>query len=132
MDGVAAYPDGTSNAVVVDLKTGNRIRLADVFEFNRPCRDGEEEQRRSKSKSLKEIKADPDNKDVDTNGFSSGKTFTVKDLNEFEVSDAGVTFVYDYGFRMWFRHSSPKAGSLSWRQLKPLSSPAACLQRFVR
>ena len=112
MDGSGAYPDGTSKAVVVDLKTGNRVRAGDVFtNLVGLAAMVRKAQRIEVAKSMKETKTDPDNKDVDPYLLFKGASFTVKDLNEFEVSDNGVTFIYDYGFAHVMQALNPKAGS---------------------
>lgn len=134
MNGSGAYPDGTSKAVVVDLKTGNRVRVADVFTNLSGLTAMVKKSRKSEiAKAEKEIKEDPANGDIDPAALFDGKNFTVKDLDEFEVSRTGATFIYDYGFPHVVQALEPGGRySYTWTQLKPYIKRGSLLAKFVR
>ena len=121
MNGTAAYPDGTSKALVVDLKTGNRVRPVDVFtNLNGLAAMVKRAQKAEVSKALKEMKEDPENKDFDTDQLFENTNFTAKDLNEFEVNDKGVTFIYNYGFVHAIQALEPDGRyTFTWKDLRP-------------
>ncbi len=134
MNGTAAYPDGTSKTLVVDLKTGNQVRPMDVFtNLNRLAAMVKRAQKAEVSKALKEIKEDPENKDVDPAQLFEGTNFTAKHLDEFEVNDKGVTFIYDYGFVHAVQALQPEGRfAFTWDQLRPYIKRGGLLARFTR
>lgn len=134
MNGTAAYPDGTSKALVVDLKTGNRVRPLDVFtNLNGLAAMVKRAQKAEVSKALKEMKEDPENKDFDTDQLFEATNFTVKNLDEFEVNDKGVTFIYNYGFVHAIQALEPEGRfAFTWGQLRPYIKRGGLLARFTR
>jgi hypothetical protein len=134
MNGTAAYPDGTSKTLVVDLQTGNRVRPIDVFtNLNGLAAMIKRAQKAEVSKALKEIKEDPENKDVDPAQLFEGTNFTAKHLDEFEVNDKGVTFIYDYGFVHAVQALQPEGRfAFTWDQLRPYIKRSGLLARFTR
>lgn len=134
MNGTAAYPDGTSKTLVVDLKTGNQLKPADVF-TNLPGLTAmvKKAQKAEIIKASKEIKDDPENGDADPVQLFEGKNFTVSDLNEFAVNDEGVTFIYDYSFAHVIQALEPEGRySFTWTQLKPYIKRGGLLAKFIR
>ena len=132
MNGTAAYPDGVSKAVVVDLKTGNQLRSADVFaNLSGLAAMVKKNQRAEVTKAIKEISEDPESKDVDTNQIFEGTNFTVKNLDEFEVNDSGMTFIYDYGFPHVIQALQPDGRfTYTWKELKPYIQSRGQLGHF--
>ena len=134
MNGTAAYPDGVSKAVVVDLNTGNQLRPADVF-TNLPGLAAmvRKTQRAEIVKATKEISADPENKDVDPKQLFEDANLIAKNLDEFEVNDSGLTFIYDYGFPHVMQALEPDGRyTYSWKQLKPYIKSGSPFAKFVR
>lgn len=134
MFGSAAYPDGSSKTLVVDLKTGNRVRPADLF-TNLPGLAAMIRKTQSAEvvQATKEIAADPENKDIDPKEFFEGKNFSVKNLDEFAINDSGVTFIYDYNFPHVVQALQPDGEyTYSWQKLKPYIKRGGLLAKFVR
>lgn len=134
MNGTAAYPSGTEKTLVVDLRSGNRVRPIDVFtNLNGLAAMVRKTQRSEVLKSTKEIGEDPESRDVDPKQLFEGTHFTTKDLNEFAVNETGVTFIYDYGFVHAVQALQPEGRySYTWTQLKPFIKRGGLLARFVR
>ncbi len=134
MNGTAAYPDGTSKTLVVDLKTGNQLKPMDVFtNLSGLTAMVEKAQEAEIKKASKEIKDDPANGDVDPAQLFEGKNFTANDLNEFAVDDKGVTFIYDYSFAHVIQALEPEGRySFTWAQIKPHIKRNGLLAKFLR
>lgn len=134
MNGTGAYPSGSSKTVVVDLKTGNRVRPTDVFRNL----DGltaiiSKAQKAEILKAAKGIKEDPENRDVDTGQLFENANFKRANLAEFAVSATGVTFIYDYGFPHVIQAVEPDGSYFfTWRQLEPFIKRGGLLARFIR
>ncbi|MGB7208069.1 MAG: hypothetical protein WBD27_05355 [Pyrinomonadaceae bacterium] len=134
MNGTAAYPDGTSKTLVVDLKTGNQLKPVDVF-TNLPGLTAmvKKAQDAEMIKAKKEISEDPDSNDLDPKQLFEGTNFTVSDLNEFAVNDKGVTFIYDYSFAHVIQALEPEGRySFTWDQVKPYIKRSGLLAKFIR
>lgn len=134
MNGTAAYPDGTSKTLVVDLKTGNQLNPVDVF-TNLPGLTAmvKKAQDAEMIKAKKEISEDPDSNDLDPKQLFEGTNFTVSDLNEFAVNDKGVTFIYDYSFAHVIQALEPEGKySFTWNQVKPYIKRSGLLAKFIR
>ncbi len=132
--GTGAYPSGFQKTVVVDLKTGNRVAPRDVFiNLGRLAAKAKNSQKAEVEVSLKEIKSDPANKDYLDFNYFENTNFTVENLEEFAVSDKGVTFIYDYGFAHVIRALQPEGRYFfSWADLKPFIKRDGLLVKFVR
>ncbi len=134
VNGVAAYPSGYENTVVVDLKTGNRIMPQDVFtNLKGLAAKAKAAQKAEVEKSIKEIKSDPANKDYESFDYFENTNFTVENLVEFAVDDKGVTFIYDYGFPHVILALQPEGRYFfPWNELKPFIRRGSLLAKFVR
>lgn len=102
--GMGAYPDTSTKHFLINLKNGMVIKAADAFNLsgletlagmvNQKLKDETKE-------LIKEVERD---KEQNAEQKSSLKeqldqlSFTQENLNEFSVSDTGVTFLYDAGF----------------------------------
>ena len=134
MNGTGAYPSGTIKTVVVDLKTGNRVRPADVF-TNILWLTAMVKKRQilEIEGGMAEIRKDRDMADTNPNQLFENADFTTKNLSEFGVTNTGVTFFYDYGFPHVIQALQPEgAYSFTWEELKPCIKPAGLLARFIR
>jgi len=98
MLGPGAYPSNYDKSVIVNLKTGEKIRARDVFinlpELAAKCKTAQREEIKN---ALAQIKKDQSGEENPEQLFENSD-YTVKHLDEFFVSDKGVTFWYDYGF----------------------------------
>jgi hypothetical protein len=135
MDGSAAYPDGSTKHVVVDIRTGKRQTPTDVFtnipgllKMVRSAKDKEVAQ------AIIDIKKDPENGEQDPEElFKDNEQYNPLTLKDFIVTEKGVTFYYDYGFPHVIQALQP-AGEffLTWKQLKPYIKPSGLLAHMAR
>lgn len=132
MEGSGAYPDGVTKRLVINTKTGNRVKIADVFtQLPKLAAEIRKLQKKEVDDAIKEIKADKDSGEENPEELFVEKIFTEVSLDEFAVTDAGVTFYYDYQFPHVIRAMEP-AGEykFTWAQLKPFIKPGGLLARF--
>lgn len=133
-EGLAAYPSSFDASVVVDLKTGNRAQAAYVFTnlegLAAKCRKAQQTEIK---KANADYKKDPETADYDASIYFNEAKFTVKELDDFAVSDKGVTFIYDYGFAHVVEALQP-AGRyfFTWAEMKPFVKSGGLFGRFVR
>lgn len=133
MSGTAAYPTVMYRTVIVDLKTGNRAMPSDVFvNLKGLAAMVKKEQDMEVKDSIEEIKKDEEYRDFDPKRFFEYTDFTVENLNQFTISDDGVTFMYNYGFPRVAMAIEP-AGSygFTWSELKPYIKRGGLLARIA-
>jgi hypothetical protein len=131
MTGTAAYPDSVTKRVVVDLKSGNAIRISDVFkDLSNLAKLARKKQEAEIEAAKVEMKSDPDARPDE---LFSETNFTAEDFNEFSVDANGVTFYYDYGFphviEAW---QPPGEYRFAWSEIRPFIRTDGLLARFVR
>lgn len=134
IEGSSAYPDGSTKHVVIDIKTGKRLRPADIFkDLTGLARIIDVQMQRSIQQAISEAKERTDIDDADISDLLEGKVFTAENLGEFTVTDKGVTFFYDFGFPRVIRALEPNAEfQLDWQTLRPYIRADGLLGRFVR
>ena len=132
--GSGAYPSSSIKNVVVDLKTGNKVRAADVFtNLNALVAKIRTMQKAEIKEAIKVIKEDPDYNDENTDELFRNKDFKIADFEGFSLDEKGVTFKYNYAFRHAIQALQPDGTYFfSWAQLKPYIKPAGLLGRFIR
>ena len=136
MEGWGAYPSSSTKWIVVDLKTGNRIKPAAVFTnldgLTAKLKEIQQEKIKANDEELKsdseymELREDiaEELKDVD---------FTADNLEGFSLDEKGVTFHYDYGYRHAIRALAPDGEYfMSWAAIKPFIKSASLLGKFIR
>ena len=131
--GSGAYPSEYSKPVIVNLKTGERVKPQDVFiklgELVAKCKNA---QQAEVKKAIVEIKKENPEEENPASLFQN-INFTLKDLNEFSVNDKGITFWYDYGFPHVIKAFQPEGRYFfSWAELKPFIKRDGLLARFIR
>lgn len=133
IEGSGAYPSGVSKPIIVNLKTGSRVRPQDVFtQLTGLIAKGRNAQRAEIKKAIAEIKKENPEEENPAQLFANAR-FTLKDLNEFSINDEGVTFWYDYGFPHVIKALQPEGRYFfSWTDLKPFIKPDGLLGQFVR
>ena len=135
MEGSGAYPSGSTKFVVVDLRSGLRATPAAVF-TNAPGLLSLVKKAKEKeiANAIIEIKKDKENGDINAEDlFKDSYQYSPVKLNEFSVSDKGLTFHYDYGFpHVILALQPPGEFFFTWAQLKPYIKPAGLLSRFKR
>jgi hypothetical protein len=131
--GTGAYPSTFNKTVVMDLKTGNRITPGMVFNnIVGLTAKGKKAQEKEMKKAIVDIKKDEPDMEDPASLFGS-TDFEAENLNEFSVSDKGITFIYDYGFPHVAQALQPNGRYFfSWRELKGFIKPAGLFGRFVR
>jgi hypothetical protein len=102
--GVGAYPDTQTKHFLINLRNGLVIKAVDSFNPDSLATLAKMANQKLKAETKKIIKEAEADKDTDADQKGSFKdqleqlTLTVKNLDEFSVSDKGVTFFYDAGF----------------------------------
>lgn len=141
MEGVGAYPDQSTKNLVIDLKTGEQVKFADVFKTESldkfaPLVDAKLKAENADTiKSIEEDKSSGYTKE-DNDSFKEqldALSFTAETFDEFSVSDEGVTIFYDAGFPHVIQALQP-AGRyfFTWAEVKPFIKPDGLLGKFVR
>lgn len=124
--GMGAYPDTSTKHFLINLKSGRVIKAADAFNPDSLATLAAlaNHKLRAETQTIsKEVETD---KDSDADQKISLKEqldqleFTVEDLDEFSVSDKGVTFLYDAGFPHVIQALQPDGSYFfSYAQLRP-------------
>lgn len=102
-NGMAAYPDGQTRHFAINLKTGNVIKASDVFK-PQALKILTAMVDRKLQEEIKGILKDNANSSDTTEEKQSVREqlealkFQASNLNDFSISDKGVTFLYDAGF----------------------------------
>ena len=136
IEGSGAYPSGSTRYVNVNTTTGLKAKPTDAFtntsgllRMLRAAKD------RDVKKSRMEIKKDRESGDVeafDTSIKESARYHPVK-LDQFTVSDKGITFHHDYDFAHVIQALQPDGEFFfSWAQLKPYIKSGGLLARVAR
>lgn len=134
MTGTGAYPSTTYESVVVNAKTGNVVKAADVFTNLKGLAALVKKQQAEEVKAgIEEIKKDKDFNEPNPESLFESTTFEVINLEKFSVNDDGVTFKYDYGFPHVIQALEPSGSyQLTWKQLKPFIKPTGLFGQFVK
>lgn len=133
-EGMAAYPSSFDSTVVVNLETGNSVRPADVFTNLAGLAA---KARKAQLAEIKKANADyqknPETADYEASMYFDEAKFTAKELDDFAISDRGVTFIYDYGFAHVAEALQP-AGRyfFTWAQMKPFVKRDGLFGGFIR
>ncbi len=125
-NGMGAYPDGQTKNFAISLKTGELIKARDIFKPEALKTLSEmvdkmlqEENRRT----IEESTGDAALTDEDKEMLRALK-FEVANLDDFSISDKGITFLYDAGFPHVIQALEP-AGEyfFSYSELRPYIKP---------
>jgi len=102
--GTGAYPDTHHAHRTISLRTGDVLKAQDVFESGALYALAGMANEKLRAEIAEQIKVVEQDKELDADGRSSikeqlsGLSFNVEHLDNFEVGEAGVTFLYDAGF----------------------------------
>lgn len=135
MEGSAAYSDGVTKYVVVDVAKGERLTPSTAFtDLSSLIAAVRKKQNAEVEKAIKEIKVHPEfANDDDPRRLFEYTNIEEEDLNNFAVDMAGVAFFYDYGFPNVIKALEPEGElRLSWDEIRPFLRPGGLLARFVR
>jgi hypothetical protein len=131
-EGSGAYPDGSSRHVVLNTKTGRTATIADTF-FNLPGLMVmiDRAQKQEVADKIKELERDdPDEVDYFRQMMDDGE-YRIGKLDEFSISDDGVTFIFDYGFPHVIQALEPDGEYFfSWEELNPYIRARGLLAKF--
>lgn len=131
-EGSAAYPSLIVTEVVVDLKTGNRVKPADIFiKLTELAKFVKKAQVAEIKKAKVDIKKE--NPEEELESLFENANFTVENLAEFAVHDKGVTFIYNYAFPHVALALQPEGRfSYTWAQIKPFIKRDGLFAKFVK
>ena len=133
-EGSAAYPSTFNKEVVVDIKTGSRVKAQDVF--TNPAGLAAQIQKMQTAeikKARADYKKDPESADFDGNEYFNAAKIAAKNLDDFSVSDKGIAFKYDYEFAHAVLALQPDGTYFfTWAQIKPYIKRGGLLEKFVR
>ena len=140
IEGVGAYPDGSSRFLVFDLRTGNKLTYADLF--TTPGLPGLTSKIRAVMKANEEeaIKENEETRErlayyreAYPEIHKLPAAIELKDLDGFSISETGITFQYGYDFAHVEQALAPSGEFfLSYQDLKPFVRTDGLLARFVR
>lgn len=133
MNGMAAYPDGVSKTVAVNLKTGGRITPATAFtNLNALAEIVKRKQKSEIDAAIVELRKDPEAKETDPAELFGEENFTAENLAEFAIDDDGVTFIYDYGFPHVIEALEPEGRyNFSWSEIAKFVNASGPFAQFV-
>ena len=139
-EGAGAYPDESTVNFVIDLKTGEQVKLTDVFKTESLATFAETVNAKlevEKKEIIKAIGEDKLKDNKEANDWASEQInelhFIAENFNEYSVSDKGVTILYDAGFPHAIQAAQP-AGRyfFTWAEAKPFIRRDGLLAKFVR
>jgi hypothetical protein len=137
IDVSAAYESHYDKMVAVNLNTGELIKPEDIFsrtKLEHLAKRLDKSLQAEIAKAVREVKKDlGDDEGGQVLAQFEGKVFTPLYLDEFEVSDKGITFFYKYEFAHIVRNYEP-AGRffLTYAQLKPFVRRDGLLGKFIK
>lgn len=132
--GSGAYPDGSSKFVAINSKTGERITATQAFaQIPELVELIREKQKQFEAKQLAELKNEPEESGSDISDLLKEKQFSPSDLNEFDIDNSGITFVYDYGFPHAIQALEPESEyKFAWQEFRRFVNLKGPLAPFVR
>lgn len=128
-----AYPSTYNKSVVINTKTGERVKAADIFtklsELAAKVKKSQAAEIKKGIALLKKENIDAEN----AAEYFNNTDYKTENLDDFSVSDKGITFRYDYEFAHAMLALQPDGRFFySWAQLKPFIKRDGLLARFVR
>lgn len=133
IEGSGAYPSGSSKYLIVNTKTGNRVKPSDVFtNLSGLAAMGKKAQQAEMKAETERIKKEEKVDEVASDYFNNAD-FKTENLWAFTVSEKGLTFHYDYGFPHVAQALQPDGDYFfSWAELKPYIKKDGLFGRFVK
>ncbi len=131
IEGAGAYPSGSSKYLIVNTKTGTRVKPSDVFTnlSGLAALGSKMQQAEMKAETERIKKEEPD---FDPAEYFNNAKFTTENLWAFTVSDQGLTFHYDYGFPHVSQALQPDGEYFfSWAELKPFIKKDGLFAKFI-
>jgi len=134
VSGVGAYPDDSTQHIVLNSRTGARLVPVGLFDdLSSLAAKADKKLQDEIRAAKKKIKEDKESSEMDVEELFDGKKFDVGSLNEYSVNKAGITFYYDYGFPHVIESLRPGGEiKFSWTEIKPYIKPDGLLAVFIR
>lgn len=134
IEGSGAYPSGLTKYLVINTETGTQATAATEFVAAPKLASYLNAKLQAEIKeSIKMLKGDKDNADIDPAELFRGKRFTTKDIDGFSVDDKGVTFRYKYNFVHAVMALEPDGTFfVKWSELKSYLKPGSLLASMAR
>jgi hypothetical protein len=133
--GVGAYPDTQVEHRIINLKTGDSLKAADVFRpssLDALVKLVEGAMRAELRGQIKRYGRDGDAANRLKETLHEAK-FGMENLDNFSVNSTGVIFLYDFGFQHVFKALEPSGRYFfSYERLKEHIKPDGSLGEFVR
>ncbi len=134
VEGSGAYPSINSKSVVIDTKLGTKITPQAVF-TNIPglVAKVSKLQKAEMKKATDDYKKDPDSADFDASTYFASAKYTAKDLDDFSISDKGITLRYNYEFPHVALALQPLGEYFfTWTELKPFIKKGSVFGQFTK
>lgn len=134
MEGSGAYPSRSVKTLVVNLRTGKRIYITNVFtNIGQLIVKLEKAQENEIKNHISEIKRNNPEDYSAAKDLFRNKRYQMNKLDEFSISDKGVTFLHDYGFPHAVKALQPDGRYFfTWAEMKPFIKPYGLLGKFIR
>lgn len=131
-EGTAAYPDGHSRHVVVNTRTGRRVSIPDAFtSIGDLLVKIDEAQKREIADHIEELKSDDEQAAESFREMMEEGLYGGEKLDEFSVSETGITFIYDYGFPHAIQAMEPEGRYFfNWEALSSFIKPRGVFGQF--
>src|SRR6185503_4218366 len=137
-DGAGAYPDTQTRHFAINLKNGNVIKAADAFMSDKLPALANLVRAKFQAE-LKQILIDLAESKSDAEDIRVAKEaqealeFKLSDIDDFSISDKGVTFLYDAGYPHAIRAFEPEGRYFfSYAELKSFIRRDGPLGQFVK
>lgn len=134
-DGCGAYPDGSVSHVLVDLKSGQQVKARTAFVLaSLPKLKGMIKLKMiaEAKASVDEMKGQPDDLEALKSQFPSPIEPKAEDLDNFTVSDKGLTFTHDWGFPHVCQALEPEGKYFfAYKELAGIINPTGPLGQFL-
>jgi hypothetical protein len=135
-NGLAAYPDTHQKHMLINLRDGNVVKAADVFDATK-LEPLAELVNRELQREIGKLRAanlaaaqDPDERQALTDAYANLKV-EGEHLDEFSVGKTGLTFLYDSGFPHVIKALEPQGRYFfSYRTINQYIRPDGPLAKF--
>jgi len=137
MEGSGAYPDSSTKYLVLDLRTGNEIKLEDLFERSKLAGLRDLIRRKMKAAENRLNKEMGDelqiHRQMSPEFYPRPEKLELKDLHGFSISERGVTFLYDYEYAHVSEALEPPGKFFAaYTELRTFIRRDGLLARFIR
>ncbi|MBX9786285.1 MAG: hypothetical protein K2Y08_02995 [Alphaproteobacteria bacterium] len=134
METMGAYPNTVVVHRIINLKTGEPLKTAKVFNesmLNKLLAKVIKLKEAEEKETIKDLEPEVDKEDI-LDRLQRTK-YDLKDLKNFEVSNKGVTFLYDYEFPHVIRALQPNGRYfISFEELESFINPNGPLEIFLK